>query len=133
MIYTTSTRLFIVPSVTTLSMYLCVTTLAKGDQIVSVMCSTFSQRLLVMHLFNWYNHTLLKTNFTKRMCLNVAVSNALPHSSIPTAYSRIPVVLLVPGVLLLLMLLAEPFVRKFRTAWESTRLLRFSWHCPSSF
>ena len=73
-------------------------------------------------------HTLGVAFLAERMCLDVAVTDALPRPSIPTAYSRVSVVLLVALVFLTFMLLAEPTLRKVGTAGVGTGTLWFSWH-----
>ena len=81
-----------------------------------------------MHFFNRYNHTLLETDLTEGMGLHIGIADTFPDSSIPTAYSRISVILLVACVFLFRMLFTISSFSKVRTSWYSTWLLRFSWH-----
>ena len=74
------------------------------------MISTFRKRFDVMHFFYRNNDSSLKALLTKWMLFNIVISYSFPYSSVPTAYSRIPVILLVAFVLLSFMLLAEPTV-----------------------
>jgi hypothetical protein len=87
----------------------------------------------MMNLFNLYKHTLLKTNFTKRMSLNIAVTDAFPRSAITLPCVGITLVLLVTSVLFLLMFLAEPSVSHIRTAGMMAWMLSLSWHGHPSF
>jgi hypothetical protein len=86
-----------------------------------------------MHFLNWYDHTLLITKLTKGMCHHVAVADTFPSPSIPTAYSRISVILLVALVLITLVLLTVPTLSEIRTTGNCTGILGFSWHFTSSF
>lgn len=81
-----------------------------------------------MNFFCSHQDPLFITQFTERMALHVTVTDTFPSPSIPTAYSRISVILLVASVLLLLMLLAEPSIGQLRTTRMRTRSLWFSWH-----
>lgn len=68
------------------------------------------------------------TQFTEWMAFNITVTDTFPSPSIPTAYSRISVILLVAFVFFLRMLLTEPSISQFRTSRVRTRSLRFPWH-----
>lgn len=81
-----------------------------------------------MHFLRSYQNSLFITQFTERMTLHITVTDTFPSPSIPTAYSRISVILLVASILLLLMLLAEPSSGQFRTSGIRTWSLGFSWH-----
>lgn len=100
----------VVPSVTALGMDPCMTLLAQGNEVTPVMRSTLGQRFLVVYLFGLHQDSLGIALLTERVLCCIAVTDSLPCPSIPTAYSRISVVLLVAFVLLFLMLLAEPSV-----------------------
>ena len=82
----------------------------------------------MMDLIHRHNDSVLIALFAERMRFHVTISNTFPGSAVPSAYSRITVVLLVAGILLLLMLLTVTAVGQFRTPWVGTRLLRFSRH-----
>ena len=58
----------------------------------------------MVDLIHRHNDSVLITLFAERMRFHIAVSNSFPSSSVPTAYSRITVILLVAGILLFLML-----------------------------
>ena len=123
----------VMPSVSALCMNPCMATLAKRDQVAPLMRTTFSQRHFVVDFFYWHHDAVLKAKLTERMRLHIAVTYPLPGSSVSTAYSRISVVLLIAGVLLLPVLFAEPTVSKVWASRNSTRMFRFPWHDASSF
>lgn len=107
--------------------------LTQSYQIASVVCATFGKRNLMMDFLSWYHPTLLETHFTQRVLLYIAVPYALPGSSIPTAYSRVTVVLLVALVLLTLVFLAESSLCKVGTSGVGTGALGFLGHFLTSF
>ena len=122
------------PSVTSLCMDPCVARLAQRDKVGPVMCSTFRQRKLVVNLFNRDKHSLLVAQLTERVCLNIAVTDAFPRTSISFPCSSVTTVLLVTLVLFLLMFLAEPSFCQLRTSGMVARVLCFPWHhCTSSY
>ena len=82
----------------------------------------------MMDLIHRHNDSVLIALFAERMRFHVAISNTFPGSSVPTAYSRITVILLVAGILLFLMLFTVTAVGQFWTPWVGTRLLRFPRH-----
>jgi len=75
------------------------------------MCSTFRKRYFVMHLFGRHKQSLFKTLLAQRVLLHITISDSFPSSAVPTAYSRVSVVLLVALCFLLCVFLAEPPVR----------------------
>lgn len=75
--------------------------------------------------------SFLKALLTQWMGSRITVTDTFPCPSISTAYSRIPVILLIAFILLFLMLLTEPSFRQLRTAGERTRTLWFPWHLLS--
>lgn len=98
------------------------------------MRSTFRQRNLVVYLFNWNKHSLLIAQLTERMCLNIAVTDAFPRTSVSFPCSRVTTVLLVTLVFFPLVFLTEPSFRQLRTTGMVARVLCFPWHhCTSSF
>ena len=101
-----------VPSVSTLGMYLCMTRLAQGNQIAPIMCATFRKWNLVMYFLYLYKNSLLITEFTKWMGLNITVTDAFPRTTIPSPCVRISLVLLVTSVLFLLMFLRLCDIKK---------------------
>ena len=100
----------VVPSVTALGMDPRMTLLAQSNEVTPVMSSTLGQRFLVVYLLGLHQDSLVIALLTERVLCYIAVTDPLPCPSIPTAYSRISVVLLVAFVLLFLMLLTEPSV-----------------------
>lgn len=122
------------PSVTSLCVYPCVARLAQRDEVAPVMCSTFRQRNLVVYLFDWDKHSILVAQLTERMCLNRAVTDAFPRTSVSFPCSRGTTVLLVTLVFFPLVFLTEPSFRQLRTTGMVARVLCFPWHhCTSSF
>lgn len=119
------------PAITTLRMYTAVAALAQRDQIIPRMCTALRKRYDVMHLLDRHDNPTLETFLAERMLLHVGRSDSRPGSPVPTAYSRISVVLLVACVLLFLMFLAVPSVSQVGTprprTW-SLRLIRHSFH-----
>ena len=122
----------VVPSVSSLGMDPCVTTLTQSHQVIPVMCTTFSKGQLVVYLFNGYKHSLLVTLLTEGMGLNVTVTDAFPRSSVPSPRSRVTVVLLVTLVLFPLVFLAEPTFSKVGTTGVVAGVFRFPWHVASN-
>ncbi len=88
-------RLIYVPPVTTLRMDLCMARRTKCHQISIAVVTAFCQRLFVMHLLRFNEPSFLQTLLTKRVCMHVPVSDALPRSSVPTLCSRVSVILLI--------------------------------------
>lgn len=118
----------VVPSVSSLGMDPCVTTLTQSHQVIPVMCTTFSKWQLVVYLFNGYKHSLLVTLLAEGVGLDVAVTDAFPRSSVPSPRSRVTVVLLVTLVLFPLVFLAEPSFSKVGTTGVVAGVFCFSWH-----
>ena len=116
------------PSVSSLCMNPCVTTLAKTYKVGSVMCTTFRERGLVMYFFYFNKHSLLKAQLTKGMGLNITVTDAFPRSTITPVCCRVSVVLLVLFVSFLLVLLTEPSFSKVGTAGMVAWVFSLSWH-----
>ena len=102
--------------------------LAKAHEVVLIVGAALRQRLDVVHLLGRGDSSFLLTHLTQRVLRYMAVADAFPRSAVPAAHSRVPVILLVTFVLLLLMFLTEPAVRKPRTAGVGARALWFSWH-----
>ena len=116
------------PAVTTLGMNPRMAALAKCNEVAPVVGSTLRQRSPVMHFLRSYQNSLFITQFTERMTLHITVTDTFPSPSIPTAYSRISVILLVAFILFFRMLLTEPSFGQLRTTWVRTWPLRSSWH-----
>lgn len=103
--------------------------LAQGYKVGAVMRSSLRERQLVMYLLSLRIYTLLEAELTQRVRSGIAVTDAFPSPPISTAYSRVPVVLLVAFVFFFLVLLAEtlPVFHKFWTSLFRTRVFGFSW------
>ena len=81
-----------------------------------------------MNLLGWCINTLRKALFTKRMSSGIAVTDALPCTTVATLGGVISIIMFVAPGFLLGVLLTEATVRKIRTAWIRTGTLRFSRH-----
>ena len=121
------------PSVTSLCVYPCVARLAQRDEVAPVMCSTFRQRNLVVYLFDRDKNSLLVAQLTEGVCLNIAVTDAFPRTSVPFPCCRVTSVLLLTLVLFLLVFLTEPSFCQLGTAGMVARMLCLSWHHCTSF
>lgn len=119
---------FFIPPVAPLRMNPCMAGLAQRHKVCLVMGTAFCQWQPVVYLLHRPQQSFLPALLTERVLCGVAVTDTLPRPPIPTAYSRVTVVLLVAAVLLLPMLLTEPSLCQLWTAGEGTRSLRFPWH-----
>ena len=97
------------------------------------MRSAFRERNFVMHLFGRHELSVFQTLLTEWVCLHITISNTFPSSAVPTAYSRVSVVLLVAFCFLLCVFLTEPSFRQSGATWERARSLWFPWHSNTSF
>lgn len=88
----------------------------------------FGQRFLMVYFLDRYKNPFLIALLTERVRLYIAVADSFPRPPVPTAYSRVPAILLVASVHKLCVFLTEPPVRKFRTAGVGTRPLWFPRH-----
>ena len=120
------------PAVAALGVDSGVAGLAQGNEIVSRVGSAFSQRLFVVHLFGGGQSAIPQAQLTQRMLLDVPVADALPGAAIPTAYSRVTVVLLVAFGFRFGVLLAEPAIRQLGASGVRTGALGFCWHRSTS-
>ena len=68
-------------------MYARVTRLAQRDQVTAIVCTTFTQRQLVMDFFSRHDNSTFKTQLTERMLRSVLVTDSLPCT---TVYSKNP-------------------------------------------
>lgn len=92
------------------------------------MRSAFGQWLLMVYFLDRHKNPFLIALLTERVRLYIAVTDSFPRPPVPTAYSRVPAILLVASVHKLCVFLTEPPVRKFRTARVGTRPLWFPRH-----
>lgn len=120
------------PAVTTLCMDTAVAAFAQRYKVIPRMRTALGQRHDVMHLLNWHDNPTPEAFLAERIFLHITCADTAPCSSIPTAYSRIPVILFVACVFLFLMFLAVPSVRQVRTARMGTRPLWFVRHKNTS-
>ena len=102
--------------------------LAQRHEVILVMRTPLCQRQHMVYLFYRTQPPLLLALFTERVLCGVAVTDAFPCPAIPTAYSRVSVVLLVASVLLLFMLLTKTPFCQLLASGEGTRPLWFPWH-----
>lgn len=93
-------------------------------------CYFFCQRQLVVYFFHRPQQPLPLALLAEGMLCGITVTDSFPCPPVPTAYSRVAVVLLIAAVLLLPMLLTKPPLCQLGTAGEGTRSLRFPWHLP---
>ena len=90
--------------------------LTKGNQILRSMSTSFREGQLVVDLFGGCQLSVLLAQLTQRVGFCVAVTDAFPSSAIPTAYSRVTVVLLIALGFLLCVFLTEPSMGQLGTA-----------------
>ncbi len=121
----------IVPAVTTFCMDTSVTAFTKCNEIAAVMGAALGERKAMVDFLGRNQHTLFVALLTEWMLLDIAVTDALPRTTIPTAYSRVSVVLLVALVLLAFMLRAKPTICQVGAAGMGTGTLWFSWQLAS--
>lgn len=103
---------------------------AEGDEIVSVVCTTVSERQLVMHLFGGLVDVFIQAFLAQRMLLHISVTDAFPRSAVPFLCLRVTAVVVV-------FVIGSPFMRravnltvigKVGTACHAARSFRFCWH-----
>jgi len=87
-----------------------VTRLAQRDQIVTIVCATFTQRFLMMNFLCFHDDPMLKTQLTEWMLGCVLISDPLPCSAISLLCSGITPILFIITIDLLLMLRAVPSI-----------------------
>ena len=104
----------------------------EGNEVVPRVGSAFSQRLLVVDLLGGGQPAFLLAQLAQRVLLDVPVADALPGAAIPTAYSRVTVVLLVAFGFRFGVLLAEPAIRQLGASGVRTGALGFCWHRSTS-
>jgi hypothetical protein len=86
-----------------------------------------------MNLFNRNKYSLFKAQLTEGVCLNIAVTDAFPRTSISFPCCRITAIPLVTLVFFLLVFFTEPSLCQLGTAGMVARMLCFSWHHCTSF
>ena len=122
---------FLSPSVTPLRMDTGVTRLAKGYEIVRIMCPTFCQRNDVVDFLDRNDHAALKALFAEGMLPCVPCTDTCPCPAVPAAYRSVPSVLLVGPCFFLRVFVAVPLPRlhQLRASGMCTRMLWFPRHC----
>jgi hypothetical protein len=106
-----------------------VTGFTKSHEIALLVASTFGEREDVVYLFSWSETALFLALLTKRMRLDVAVTDTLPSTTISLIGSRVTFILVVMFVHCFLMLGAVLLTfSKPTAAGVSTWTLRFVWH-----
>lgn len=89
---------------------------------------TFGQWLLMVYFLDRHKNPFPIALLTERVRLYITVTDSFPCTPVPTAYSRVPAILLVAFVHKLRVFLTEPPVCMFRTAGIRTRPLWFPRH-----
>lgn len=125
--------IFSVPAIPALGVDSGVTGFTEGNEVVPCVCATLGKRYLVMHLLSGSQPAIPLAQLAQRVLLDVPVADALLGAAIPTAYSRVTVVLLVAFSFRLGVLLAEPAVRQLGTAGVRTGALWLCGHHSTSF
>ena len=74
------------------------------------MCPALGKRDLMMNFLYRTQDPMLQALLTQRVLKYIAVTNTFPSPAVSTAYSRVPVVLLVAAVLYSLVFLAKTFL-----------------------
>ena len=92
-------------------MYYIVARLAKAHEVTPLVCSATRHRNDVVHLINRSEDAVLKASFAEGMRLNVAVSDAFPHTSVLSMDVRGAAVLLVLSRYQLAVFLTVPSIR----------------------
>ena len=116
------------PAISTFSMNSRMTRSTQRNQIASLVCSTFSQRLDVMNLFHHNHAAFLEALLTVWMLLCIRCSDPVPCSSVTPACGRVTPILLVLLVGQLLMLGTIPFLGQFFAPRVTTGMLGLSRH-----
>ena len=88
----------------------------------------FRQRFLMVYFLDRHKNSFPIALLTERVRLYIAVTDSFPCTPVPTAYSRVPAILLVAFVHKSRVFLTEPPVSQFRTAGVGTRPFWFSRH-----
>jgi len=106
-----------------------VTGFTKSHEIALLVASAFGEREDVVYLFSWSETALFLALLTKRMRLDVAVTNAFPSTAVSFVGGRVTFILVVMFVHCLLMLGTVLLTfSKPTAAGISTRTLWFVGH-----
>ena len=84
--------------------------LTKAHEVVPCVSAAFGNGQNVVNFLYRSQSTFLETLFAQRMLCGVAVTDAFPCSAVPTADSRVSVILLVPFVLKPCVFFTEPTI-----------------------
>ena len=120
------------PPITALCMDLAMAGLAQCNEVISCMGTAFSQRFHVVDFLRLHKLTGLKAYLAQRVLTYIAVTDALPCTTIATMRCRVTVILLIALGFLLCVFLTEPPLSKPRTAGVRTRSFRLTWHTVTS-
>lgn len=104
------------------------TALAKGDQVVWVVGSTFRERNDVMDFIHRNNDAFLIAEFADWMSLYIFISDPFPGSAVTFMNIFVSSVLVIVSAFSFLVLAAIPGVCQIRTAWIAAGVLWSSWH-----
>lgn len=104
------------------------TALAKGDQVVWVVGSTFRERNDVMDFIHRNNDAFLIAEFADWMSLYIFISDPFPGSAVAFMNILVPSVLVIISAFGWFMFAAVPSVRQVGTAWIAAGVLGFSRH-----
>ena len=85
---------------------------AQGDEVLSIMRSTIGQRDFMVDFLGRNQDTFGLAQLAHGMRLHIAVADSFPCASVPTAYSRVAVVLLIALGFQLGVFFTEPSVCK---------------------
>jgi hypothetical protein len=106
-----------------------VTGFTKSHEIAPLIASAFGEREDVVYLFSWSQSSLLFALLTKRMRLDVAVTDAFPSTAVSFVGDRVTLILVIMFVHCLLMLGTVLLTfSKPTAAGISTRTLWFVGH-----
>ena len=104
----------------------------QRHEIAGVICAAVTERENVMHFFGWRQAVSFLALFAQRVCLDVAVANALPSPAIALVAFGIALKTIVMARRLLLMLSTVKAVGQLGTAGVLTGALWFPWHSLTS-
>jgi hypothetical protein len=121
-----------VPPITTFSSDAGVAGFAQRHEIAGAICAAVTERENVVHFFGWRQAASFLALLTQRVCLDVAVANALPGSAVALVALGVALKTIVMVRCLLLMLCTVKTVGQLGTAGVLTGALWFLWHSLTS-
>ena len=120
------------PSVTHLDSDSCVTAMAESHEIVHSVSPATRQRKDVVDFLGGSQLALLLALLAERVCLDKAVADTLPRTTVPFVRLRLTLEMIVMIIRLSLMLWAVKTACQLRTAGMLAWSLWFSWHDVTS-